>query len=284
MKIAFVQMCSGADPFENLLMVNDFVNEAHASGAELVCFPENVFYRGPKKTPQFDRLDICLSLNSKAQLEESNEFSKQLLEFAKEWPVGVSLGSVLELREDPLLPYNSHFFIYPFAERIVSYQKIHLFKFNGKDIFYEESKDVFPGTEIKSVEYSSLKIGLSICFDLRFPELFRHLVLKEGANILLVPAAFAWETGKDHWHALLRARAIENQAYVVAAAQWGEHVDSRGQRCVCFGEAVAYGPWGEVLFQASDKGDAVSYLIVDKDSQNHLRQRLPALSSAQLLK
>jgi len=282
-KIAMVQMCSSDDPFENLLLVNDFVLEAQSQGASLVCFPENVFYRGPKKKEGFDRSHLYLSLDEKGQLETSSEFSRALKTFAESWQIAVSLGSVLELREDPEMPYNSHFFVYPKGEKILSYRKVHLFKFHGSETLYEESRDIHPGESVLSVDLNGLKVGLSICFDLRFPELFRKLVLLDGAQLLLIPAAFAAETGRAHWHTLLRARSIENQSYVVASAQWGKHHDSRMQSCECYGHAVSYGPWGESLAELPEQGDALVCVSLDLSAQSKLRERLPALSSAKLL-
>jgi predicted amidohydrolase len=283
LRVALVQMCSGDNPFENLALVNDFVQEACEQGADLVCFPENVFYRGPKKREGFDRTELFLSLSDNHRLELNSDFSKALYELMQNWPIAVSLGSVLELSEDPQMPYNSHFFVYPKGEKILSYRKIHLFEFHGNEAFYNESRDIRPGSQTLGVEWKGVNIGLSICFDLRFPELFRELALRRASQVFLIPAAFASETGRAHWHTLLRARAIENQVYVLASAQWGPHLDSKMQSCSCYGHALAYSPWGDSLAEAPERGDFLLCVDLDLQAQKGLRERLPALKSAKLL-
>lgn len=280
MKVAIVQMCSGRDPFENLLLVNDFVLEATERGAELVCFPENVFYRGPKACEVFDRSDICLDFSERGELLKTHEFSQALSEMMAGWSVAVSLGSLLEKHGAGSHPYNSHLLAHPLGASTTVYRKQHLFAFKGRQAHYDESKDISPGDFVRTVDVGDVRVGLSICFDLRFPELFREMVLGQGAQVLLVPAAFARETGEAHWHTLLRARAIENQSFVVASGQSGNHTDSRGQLCECYGNSLIYGPWGELV--AELPGDEEGLLVADLDVEAllELRERLPALAGA----
>lgn len=279
MKIGLVQMCSGADPMENLLVVDAFVKEAADRGADLVCFPENVFYRGPKKSETFDRKDVCLSFDESCTLKQSNEFSRALGELMSGWNIAVSLGSTLECRGDEAHPYNTHV-LREANGKITVYRKQHLFAFQGRDVQYEESKDISHGDTVHCVDIGGVKVGMSICYDLRFPELFREMVLGRGAQVLLIPAAFAQETGEAHWHTLLRARAIENQSFVVASGQFGCHTDSRGQLCRCFGNSLIYGPWGELVAELAGSEEGILVADLDFEAQNELRQRLPALAGA----
>ena len=279
MKIGLVQMCSTDDPMENLLTVDAYVREATERGADLVCFPENVFYRGPKKSATFDRKDICLSFGDGGELNLDREFATALSEFMASWKIAVSLGSTLECRGDVAHPYNAHLLRKANGEIIV-YRKQHLFAFRGKSANYEESKDISPGDRVHCEEIAGVKVGLSICFDVRFPELFREMVLGRGAKVLLIPAAFAQETGEAHWHTLLRARAIENQAFVVASGQFGTHTDSRGQVCQCYGNSIVYGPWGETVAELADSEEGILVAELDLEAQKELQERLPALPNA----
>ena len=279
MKIGLVQMCSSADPMENLLVVDAFVKEATDRGADLVCFPENVFYRGPKVSEAFDRKEISLSFENGNKLNTDREFSKALSEIMEGWTIAVSLGSVLECRGDVNHPYNSHVLRTKDGQLTV-YRKQHLFAFKGRDAQYEEARDISPGDNVECVDVGGVKVGLSICFDVRFPELFREMVLGRGAQVLLIPAAFAQETGEAHWHTLLRARAIESQSFVVASGQFGFHQDSRGQNCQCYGNSLVYGPWGEMLAELPGAEEGLLVADLDMRAQTELRERLPALKSA----
>lgn len=279
MKIALVQMCSGADPMENLLVVDAFVQEATERGADLVCFPENVFYRGPKTSENFDRKEICLAFSESGELLPDREFARALAEMMQGWTVAVSLGSTLECRGDVAHPYNAHL-LRKADGTVIVYRKQHLFAFRGRQAQYEESRDISPGDTVRCVDVAGVRVGMSICYDLRFPELFREMVLGEGARVLLVPAAFAQETGEAHWNTLLRARAIENQSFVVASGQFGFHTDSRGQLCQCYGNSVIYGPWGETLAELPGSEEGLLVAELDLSAQTELRERLPALSGA----
>ena len=280
-KVAVVQMCSGDNPYENLDLVNSFVLEAASMGAELICFPENVFYRGPKAKNGWSREEIILNFSETGDLLATNEFSKALLDCMGEWPIAVSLGSVLQKSETDALPYNSHYYFSPKHGHTL-YQKIHLFQFSGETAFYKESRDYLAGKNLCTAFLGKEKIGISICFDLRFPEMFRRLTLDRGCTSLLIPAAFALETGKVHWHSLLKARAIENQCAVFASAQSGSHVDSRGQACKCYGHALAINHWGEILWEGPTDGDAMGIVDWDTEGQQKMRERLPVLTDARL--
>ncbi|MBS1983468.1 MAG: hypothetical protein JST16_04790 [Bdellovibrionales bacterium] len=283
MKTGIVQMRSGADPWENLLQVQSFVAEAADRGCDLVCFPENVFYRGPKESAGFSRREIHLSLSTSGSLLVNSPFSAALADFVAQWPLAVSLGSVLESDggESENLPYNAHWIVFP-GGHIEAYRKIHLFDFKGDRAVYNESQDVRPGSEPHVATIQGLRVGCSVCYDLRFPELYRHLTQSLGAEMLLVPSAFTRETGRAHWHTLLRARAIENLALTAAPAQWGSHLNSAGQELHCYGHALAYNSWGELLAEAPETGDALLVIQVDAAQIAAQRARLPSWNSTKI--
>jgi predicted amidohydrolase len=281
LKIAICQLRSSDDPYLNLLLVNDFVHEATAAGAEIIFFPENVFYRGPKNQANLKRSDLHLELDANGYLLSQRVFDTLLAEFSSEWKIFVSLGSVFEYSAAFPKPFNSHWCFDPHSKKFISYRKIHLFDFESSSgITYRESDEVSSGDTAQVLAMRSTNIGLSICYDLRFPELYRYLTLVRKCQVLAVPAAFTRETGKDHWHTLLRARAIENQAFVIAAAQWGSHRNSNGQELYCFGNSVVYAPWGDVLYCADQDEDSLGLLKIDLNLIEQMRSKLPALQSA----
>jgi predicted amidohydrolase len=279
MRIAIAQMRSTDDPWENLLIVNDLVSTAEENDCDLICFPENVFYRGPRQPQILSRQDLALE-NSFEKMLQANDWNQSVAHFFQDRKVAISLGSVMEKSSDPQRPYNSHWFIKPGANPL-SYHKINLFNFEAGQVSYRESDDFTAGTSIVSVEWKGWKIGLSICYDLRFPELYRQLVLKENCELLLIPAAFTYQTGLVHWHTLLKARAIENLSYVVAAAQWGDHCNYKGEALSCYGHTLSIDPWGTIIFEGSEKGDDFTIVELQKNQINHYRKILPALSRPQ---
>jgi len=153
------------------------------------------------------------------------------------------------------------------------YRKIHLFDVKAPDRDYKESEMIAPGREVVTAKAGAATLGLSVCYDLRFPELYRLLALR-GAGILAVPAAFTLQTGKDHWELLLRARAVENQAYVIAPAQWGQKADGRWT----YGRSMIVDPWGTVLSTCPDR-DGCALATLDLDYLDRLRLNFPALAN-----
>ncbi|MBN8554413.1 MAG: carbon-nitrogen hydrolase family protein [Deltaproteobacteria bacterium] len=278
MNVAVVQICSGEDAWANLAQVQAFVLKATDQGADLVCFPENILFRGRKSKLQSE---FVLELDAAGKIAEISEFSKAVVSAAREWKISVSLGSVLEKNLAAQRPFNSQWILHP-QKPIVSYKKIHLFHFDSSTAPYRESDSVSAGTEIVSSSLKDFNLGLSICFDLRFPELYRRLVLEKNANLLLVPSAFTRETGEAHWHTLLRARAIENQSYVVAAAQWGSHLNEKGDSLFCYGHALACDPWGKVLAEGAVEGDELLMVEVSLKEIERRRAQLPALNATKL--
>lgn len=277
MKVALAQIKSTDDIYYNLLRIHSFVSLAEELGAKLVCFPENCFFRGP--ADHFNRKNSQLLFDQHGTLIPTNDFSKALIDFMSDWKVYISFGSVLEYNQD-LPPFNTHAVFDPHTQHFSLYRKIHLFQFQSLDHPYDESKDCSSGDTPVTVNVDGFNVGLSICYDLRFPELFRNLVLKKHCDVLLVPAAFTYETGKEHWHTLLRARAIENQSYVVAAAQWGTHLNSKSQVRACYGHSISYDPWGKLLVEIIKEADEVQILELSKTILQETRSKLPALVNA----
>jgi len=178
---------------------------------------------------------------------------------------------------DDARPHNTLLAVGPDGETLATYRKIHLFDVElGSGGSYSESAATTPGTSVVVVEVGGFKLGLSICYDLRFPELYRALS-EQGAEVLLVPAAFTLHTGKDHWHVLLRARAIEAQAFVVAAAQYGAHPGARQT----YGHSLVVDPWGTVIAEASD-GVGIVSATLERERLDAVRRSLPSLTHRKL--
>lgn len=267
MKIAMVQLNSRADLEGNVARAREYVLRAAHRGAELVALPEQFAYLGPeeKHPPSAQTLEGPLIREFAALARQSGVF--------------LLLGSFPELVPPDPLPYNTSVLLGREGELLAAYRKIHLFEVNlpGGPVF-QESQWVRPGTEVVAVPLTGtpFTVGLAICYDLRFPELFRALVSR-GANLFLVPSAFTLATGRDHWEVLLRARAIENQAYVAAPAQWGQH--SPGRRS--YGRSLIVDPWGTVMAQAPD-GEGVIFADLDHERLARLRREMPCLEHRRL--
>lgn len=210
---------------------------------------------------------------------DSTAFGASLAALSKDWTVTVSLGSVLEVNPRGPKPFNAHW-VWK-ASSWWRYHKMHLFDFDmNAKISYRESEFVSKGHKPVALNVDSFRCGLSICYDLRFPELYRHLTLNEECQVLLVPAAFTRTTGEAHWHTLLKARAVENLSYVIAAAQWGTHRGDRGETLECYGHSIAIDPWGEILWEASPDEDCMGVVDLSMERLNACRTKLPALEHA----
>ena len=233
--VAVVQLDSTPDAERNVRRMCSFVDEAAEANADLVAFPEMATYVGDTG---------CYSDVAEAFPGPTVE---ALAQRAREHDIYVHTGSSFESIPGSDRVYNTSGVIGPDGSLLDTYRKIHLFDIDG-DVEHRESDHVAPGEEITTVETELGTFGLSICYDLRFPQLYRELVT-QGADVLFVPAAFALHTGKDHWEPLLRARAIENQAYVVAPAQVGDKPDAYET----YGRSLVVDPWGTVVATASDR-------------------------------
>lgn len=260
-------MCCQEQLDSNLRQAEQLVDRAAALGAEVVVLPENFAYLGPEAGKR--------SLAEDLDRGDGPIFGalRRLATRHRIWVVG---GGMPERSPDADRPYSSVAVVGPDGELAARYRKIHLFDVDlGDGVDYCEPRAVTAGGEPVVAEVAGLPMGLTICYDLRFPELYRRLV-DQGARVLAVPAAFTLQTGKDHWMVLLRARAIENQAFVIGAGQWGRH----GQR-QSYGKTCIVDPWGAVIAQASE-GIGVACAELDGSFQDEVRRKLPALSHRRL--
>ncbi|MFQ5696752.1 MAG: carbon-nitrogen hydrolase family protein [Myxococcota bacterium] len=265
MRVAVVQLTSGDGVEDNLARASHWIGEAAEAGAELVALPESFAYlAGESAGP-----------NPSAQPLEGPVVGF-LRDHAKRHGVVLAGGSFAEAIPGEERVYNTSVVVDSEGRLLAVYRKLHLFDVDLPGVTLCESTHVAPGREVLTAQVGDWVLGLSICYDLRFPELYRELVA-QGATLLLVPSAFTIPTGRDHWEVLLRARAIESQCYVLAAAQVGEHAPGRAS----YGHSLIVDPWGEVLASlARDEGIAVAEL--DRDRLWEIRRNLPALDHRRL--
>ena len=257
---AIVQMTSTADREANLARAADLVARAAAHGARLVATPENTNYLGPA--------------GEKVRLAEPLDGPTCLLfaELARSHQIHLLLGSFNEASDEPGRCHNTSILFGPDGARLATYRKIHLFDVDVSDsVRYRESASIKPGDRPVVAATPLGRLGLSICYDLRFGNLYRRLV-RDGAEVLCVPAAFTLTTGRDHWEPLLRARAIECQSYVLAPAQCGRH-DDPGLR-ESFGHALIVDPWGHVVAMAPD-GPGLALAEIDLERVARVRRAIP---------
>lgn len=264
---AAVQMSSQGDVEENLVAAVRGVREASDRGASVVVLPENFAYFGDEP----GKREVAEDLGGHGPIVSA------LRAIARERSVTIIAGGMPERSGDPARPYNTCAAFGPDGSLLARYRKVHLFDVDLADgTAYRESASTSAGSGPVSMSIDAVGVGLSVCYDLRFPELYRALS-QAGAEVLVVPAAFTLVTGKDHWLVLLRARAIEAQAFVVAAAQWGKH--PRGRHT--FGKSCIIDPWGDVIAQASE-GEGVIVAALDLGYLTRVRKNLPALAHRRL--
>jgi len=263
MKVAAIQMVSGCDVTRNLAVAGELLSQAAAAGAELAVLPEYFCIMGQKDTDKLQWQETP----AQGPIQDFLSESARRLGL---WLVG---GTLPMATADPKRARNTSLAYNPAGECVARYDKIHLFRFAQGREDYDETRVLEPGAspaafDLPSRDGQLYRVGMSICYDLRFPELYRAL----AADLLLVPSAFTHTTGQAHWEVLLRARAIENLAYVLAAAQSGTHENGRRT----WGHSLVVDPWGEVLAQ-QDEGAGVVLAEVSKARLQEARQRLPAL-------
>ena len=262
-----VQVTSGADLERNLDRCRALVEEAAGMGAKLIVLPENFAFLGEHETA---KMAVAEAVPGDGRILSA------MRQLARDRKVDLVLGGMPEAVSATHV-HNTSVYLDARGEIRGIYRKIHLFDVAIPDgAVYRESASVKPGDEAVVVDAGFGKVGLTICYDLRFPELYRSLVA-DGARILTVPAAFTLHTGRDHWHPLLKARAIENVAFVLAAAQFGRHNAKR----VTFGHACIVDPWGHVLAEVGDR-EGVAVAELDVAYQDRLRRELPALEHRRL--
>jgi predicted amidohydrolase len=270
LRAGLVQLSASDDPAANLPATERLVREAAAGGAELVLTPEVTNIVSASRTVQAERL----------ALEPDDPTLARLREVAAELGIWLSLGSLALKSGEPDGRFvNRSFLIGPDGGIRARYDKIHMFDVDiGAGESYRESAAFRPGDRAVVADTPWGRIGLSVCYDMRFPALYRALA-EAGAVILTVPAAFTVPTGRAHWEVLLRARAIETGAFVLAAAQWGRHAASRGRARETWGHSLAVDPWGQVLADAGE-GVGVTHVALDLDRVAEARARIPSLANA----
>ncbi|MFW9595124.1 MAG: carbon-nitrogen hydrolase family protein [Macromonas sp.] len=268
MKVAAIQMVSGTDLHHNLQQAQQLLQQAAHAGAELAVLPEYFAFMGQRDTDK-------LALQEPWGHGPVQDFLARTARELQLWLVG---GTLPLASAEPQRASNTSLAYNPVGDCVARYDKIHLFCYDNGREHYDEAQTLLPGHQPTAFELidrngRAWRVGMSVCYDLRFAELYRAL----QADILLVPAAFTHTTGQAHWEVLLRARAIENQAYVVASAQGGLH--DNGRRT--WGHSLVADPWGQVLAQHAS-GPGVVLAELDTAHLQQVRTQLPALQHRRL--
>ena len=269
---AAVQMVSGSEVKTNLATAGRLIGQAARAGAQLVALPENFALLGRREQ---DKLAV-------AESDGAGPIQDFLAEAAQRHAIYLVGGTIPLRGADPQRVRAACLLHGPDGRRLARYDKIHLFDVDvgesaAGDERYRESASIEPGNTVVTVDTELGCIGLAVCYDLRFPELFRAL-LTRGAQILVLPSAFTETTGAAHWHLLCRARAVENLCYLLAPGQGGLH--DNGRRT--YGHSLIAGPWGEVLAEHADNGEGIACADIDLAAMDRLRTRFPAAQHRQL--
>ncbi|CAK9092680.1 unnamed protein product [Durusdinium trenchii] len=263
LRVGLCQMTARNDKEINFQICRDLVSEAASQGCTLVALPECFAFIGAQKG----------EAQAAAEALEGPTMHRYC-ELAKEKQLWLSLGGFQEKVEgepdDKIL--NTHVIVNSLGEIASVYRKIHLFDapFTG----LVESQQTVAGTEVVSCASPVGQLGVTVCYDVRFPELYQKLRFEHGAEILLVPSAFSMPTGRAHWELLMRTRAVETQCYVIAAAQAGQHNEDGNKRC-SWGHAMAVDPWGKVLAEFDGSSTGVRVVEVDQNVLQDVRQKMP---------
>ncbi|ULX53609.1 acyltransferase [Cupriavidus taiwanensis] len=261
-RVAAVQTVTGTSLDANLARTEARIAEAAAGGAELVLLPEYFCIMGRAES---DKVAV-------REHDSDGPVQQFLAEAARRHGIWLVGGTLPMWCDDPQRVYNTSLAFNPRGERIARYDKIHLFGFTRGTESYDESRTILAGRTPVSFDAPCGRVAMSVCYDLRFPELYRGLAADGGTSLILMPAAFTYTTGQAHWEILLRARAIENQCYVLAAAQGGKHENGRRT----WGHSMLVDPWGEVLAMLPE-GEGVVGGVIDPARLEEVRQNLPAL-------
>jgi len=264
-RVACIQMCSGTDRDANLAMAEGLLAQAAGQGAELALLPENFSFMGGSDT-------------EKKQLAEDQNYSATLRFLSGQAATHqmAIIGGTLLLKGEAGRIRNASPVCDARGRLLTIYDKIHLFDMDYKGESYCESALIEAGLRPATVSVGEYRVGLSICYDLRFPELYR-IYADDSCDVLCNVAAFTATTGRMHWKTLLKARAIENQTYVLASAQWGRHPDGRET----WGHSMIIDPWGEVLAELPE-GDGVVLAGLSKKRLHQVRESLPSLQHRRL--
>ena len=264
LRVACVQLNASGSKADNIERAEALVARAAATGADVVLLPE--------KWNGIGSAEILLEV---AESLDGGETVEAMSGWARTHGITLVGGSIAERREGREKLSNTSVVFDPEGEIAAVYRKIHLFDVEVGGHVYRESETEEPGDEPVTCEVEGWRVGLSVCYDLRFPELYRILAV-EGAELVTVPAAFTLYTGKDHWELLLRARAVENQCFVAAANQWGVNAGGKPS----YGRSSIVDPWGVVLAQAPDE-DCVISAELDRAAMERIRRALPSLANRQ---
>ncbi len=267
MQVGLVQLNGNDDPVANLVQTERLVREAVSGGAKFIL------------TPEMTNI-LCFDRSWSVQVvhkQGDDPTLRRLQEVASECKIWLLIGSLAIKAGDENGRFaNRSFLIDPYGSIVAQYDKIHMFDVNlGGGESYRESSGYRPGEQVVLADTPFGRIGLSVCYDIRFPNLYRALA-KAGAQIITVPAAFTVPTGKAHWHVLLRARAIETGCFVLAPAQCGNNAATHGRPRQTFGHSLVVSPWGEVLADGGD-GPGVTFAEIDLDAVAVARGKIPAL-------
>ncbi|MDP7038295.1 MAG: carbon-nitrogen hydrolase family protein [Myxococcota bacterium] len=263
--VAVIQLTCTENTQDNMEKVLRLSKQAIAAGAKLITLPENYGFLGGEEEKLAHAQDI-----------DDGPFIEPLRRLAQAHQVGILAGGLPEKTHTKDKVFNTAVFIAEDGSTLATYRKIHLFDIDLREASFKESSHVAAGDQTVVATFHGWKIGMSICYDLRFPELYRKLV-QEGAQILCIPAAFTLHTGKDHWQPLIQCRAIENQAYVAAPAQFGRHSAKRAS----WGKSMLVDPWGTIIGQAKE-AEGFALARFEKSYLDQVRQGLPALSHRRL--
>lgn len=263
MKISLIQTNPHQDREQNLQVAHDLMLEAfEADKPDLIVLPEN-----------FEVFGLTKQETLRLAEPKGGAAYKMVQDFARRHSVFVHAGTIMDKVEDEERYYNTSFVFNREGQEVAAYRKIHMFDITAPDgTAYKESDTVKPGEEIVTYEIDGWKVGCAICYDIRFFELFARLE-KEGCDIIVLPAAFTLQTGKDHWEVLARARAIETQTYFVACGQTGS-VIVNGEKRSCYGHSLVCDPWGHTIARASDPVGFVT-ARVDKKEIARVRNLIP---------
>ncbi len=265
MLVAAAQYCASNDILENQDTIARLISQAGSQRVSLVCFPEcaNLIAKNKKE------------LREKAEPEENSQTIKRIKTLAQKYKIIISVGSLLLKQAHSEKILNRSFLLDTDGNCLVIYDKIHMFDANvGDGKIYRESEDFHAGGKVVTSKTSLAHIGLSICYDVRFPQMYRKMA-QAGAEIILTPSAFTAKTGMAHWHVLQRARAIETGSFIIAAAQSGTHADGRQT----YGHSLIVNPWGEIIAEASTPQSQLVLADVDLKEVDIARNAIGAWKS-----
>ena len=265
MLVAAAQYCASNNISENQIAVEKFMLEAAKQNVSLICFPECSNLIAENKQELFQ----------KAELADNSSTIDKIRYLARKYKIVTSVGSVLLKKSNLKKILNRGFLIGKNGEILAKYDKIHMFDADvGDGKIYRESDDFHSGNQVVTKKTEVAHIGLSICYDIRFPQMYRQMS-KAGAEIIVTPAAFTAKTGKAHWHILQRARAIESGCFIIAAAQSGVHADGRQT----FGHSLIVNPWGQIIAEALTSKSELVFAEVDLSEVEIARKAICAWKS-----